>query len=56
MQQRRKAKKVVFNIPEGPSIKAARKEEKRSVKSSSGRPNRTRRPPHRLNNSIITIE
>jgi hypothetical protein len=56
MQQRRKAKKVVFSIPEGPSIEAAREEEERIVKLSSGRLNRTRRPPRRLNNSIITIE
>jgi hypothetical protein len=39
MQQRKKAKKVVFNIPEGPSIEAARKEEERIIKSSSGHPN-----------------
>ena len=56
MQQKQKLKKVVFTIPEEPTIEQVREVEDGVVKSASGRPQRVRKPPQHLKDSVIVIE
>ncbi|KAF2809139.1 uncharacterized protein BDZ99DRAFT_463945 [Mytilinidion resinicola] len=56
MQQRQKVKKVVFTIPEEPTVEQNCGVEDGVAKSASGRPQRLSITPKRYANSIITIE
>ena len=56
MQQKQKLKKIIFTIPEEPTIEQVREVEDGVVKSASGRPQRVRKPPQHLKDSVIVIE
>jgi hypothetical protein len=56
MDKSRKARQGVFTIPEEPFVEVIREEEEWNQKSASSHPQRQRRPPKWLDNTIITIE
>ena len=56
IQERQKVKKVVFTIPNKPTAKEIYKVEDGVVKTASGRPQRVRKLPQHLKDSVITID
>ncbi|KAF2804281.1 uncharacterized protein BDZ99DRAFT_525876 [Mytilinidion resinicola] len=56
MQQKQKAKTVVFTIPEEPSAEQECEGEDGVVKATSGRPQRMRNPPKWHDDSVVVIE
>ncbi|KAF2802629.1 uncharacterized protein BDZ99DRAFT_503812 [Mytilinidion resinicola] len=56
IQQRQKARQVVFTIPEEPTGQQNHEVEEGVVKSTSGRPQRIRNTPKRYDDSVIMIE